>query len=275
MLYRILKSIASVALKLYIKDFKVIGKSKVPADQAVLYAAFHSNSFLDAIILDVVADRPVWSLARGDVFKNKWVGKILHQLYMLPIFRASEGRGNLGKNEDTFEKCSTIFNQKGQVLIFSEGICKNQTAPLPLKKGTARFALKYWESGQDLMVIPVAINYSQFAKQGQSVIMEFGDPIEADDFKKPEANGANVNFFNQLLKDRLETIITRDFNTVFKPNPLYILGWVLHAPLYFLIAILARRKTQGTVFYDAVFVGFLIITLPIYWLLLIIAFLKL
>lgn len=275
MLYRILKFIVSVVLKFYIKDFRLIGKSKVPEDRAVLFAAFHSNSFLDAIILDVVADRPVWSLARGDAFKSKWVKKTLHRLYMLPIFRASEGRRNLSRNEDTFEKCSAIFRQKGQVLIFSEGLCKNQTSLLPLKKGTARLALKSWESGQDLMVMPVAINYYQFGKPGQSVIMEFGDPIEADDFDNPEATGANVNLFNQLLKERLETLITRDFNTVYKPNPLYYPGRIIHAPLNFLISVFTKRITRGTVFYDSVFVGLLILTLPLYWLLLVFVFLKL
>jgi 1-acyl-sn-glycerol-3-phosphate acyltransferase len=44
------------------------------------------------------------------------------------------------------------------------------------------------------------------------------------------------------------------------------IGFILHASLFFLIKKLVQHKTKGTVFYDSVLFGLLLITYPIYWL---------
>ena len=44
-----------------------------------------------------------------------------------------------------------------------------------------------------------------------------------------------------------------------------IIGFALHAPLYYLIKKIIRQKTKGSVFYDSVLFGFLLISYPIYW----------
>ena len=46
------------------------------------------------------------------------------------------------------------------------------------------------------------------------------------------------------------------------------IGFVLHAPLYFPLKKLIQQKTKGTVFYDSVLFGLLLITYPVYWLIL-------
>jgi 1-acyl-sn-glycerol-3-phosphate acyltransferase len=92
----------------------------------LLIACNHPNSFLDAIILAALFKKPIYSLARGDVFKNKRIARILTALKILPVFRISEGAENLNTNYDTFAKCREIFKQNGIVLIFSEGLCINE-----------------------------------------------------------------------------------------------------------------------------------------------------
>lgn len=268
MLYQILKVYVGFILKFFIKDFKINGKEKIPSDKAVLFAAFHSNSFLDAIILDTSVDRPVWSLARGDVFKNKKVAKLLNKLYMMPIYRISEGRRNMVKNDITFEKSLEVFQEKGQVLIFSEGLCKNQISLLPLKKGTARMAFQSWSEGVDVEVIPVAINYNQFTRIGKKVVFNIGDAIRREEFSSYNKDGENIQAFNSLLKERLERIISRDFETDYPFNLLYRIGIVINAPVYLLVRAIARARTRDTVFFDSVYLALLIFILPLYWILL-------
>ncbi len=173
MLYGFLKVYVGFILKFFIKDIKINGKEHIPANGAVMFASFHPNSFLDAILLDCLVDRPVWSLARGDAFKRDWVRNLLTKLCMMPIYRISEGKENLDKNDETFEKCSQVFRQKGQVLIFSEGLCTNQTQLLPLKKGTARLALQSWDEGIAVEVVPTALNYDQFTSIGKRIVLNF------------------------------------------------------------------------------------------------------
>ncbi|MBX2953273.1 MAG: 1-acyl-sn-glycerol-3-phosphate acyltransferase [Leadbetterella sp.] len=266
MLYGFLKVYVGFILKFFVKDLKINGMENIPGDRAVMFASFHPNSFLDAILLDCIVDRPVWSLARGDAFKRDWVRDLLHKLYMMPIYRISEGKENLDKNDETFEKCSQVFRDKGQVLIFSEGLCTNQTRLLPLKKGTARLALQTWNEGIDVTVIPTALNYDQFTTTGKRIVLNFEAPIRKEDFTDHQVSGANVLQFNQKLKESLERAVTRDFSFSSWRQVFYYLMFLVNFPIYLLLGAVVRPKTRGTVFFDSVYLAVLILALPIYWL---------
>jgi 1-acyl-sn-glycerol-3-phosphate acyltransferase len=45
-------------------------------------------------------------------------------------------------------------------------------------------------------------------------------------------------------------------------------GWLLHVPLYFPLKKMVRKKTRGTVYFDSLMFIILLLTYPIYWLLL-------
>jgi len=44
------------------------------------------------------------------------------------------------------------------------------------------------------------------------------------------------------------------------------LTYILHYPLHLLLGAFVKSKTKGTVFYDSIYVGLLIVSLPLYWL---------
>lgn len=265
MLYRFLQIYVGAILKLFFKDVKVSGLENIPKDKPVILAAFHPNSFLDAMVLDCLIRKPVWSLARGDAFKKPWVRNLLHKLCMMPIYRISEGKENLSKNDETFEQCAKVFRKGGQVLIFSEGLCTNQTQLLPLKKGTARLTLQAWEDGLDVHVVPTAVNYSQYTSIGKKVAINFGEPIQKSRFDNTEPTGINVNKFNSHLKTGLESVITRDFGFTSCRTPLHYLLYFPHFPLSIVLKYFVKNKTKGTVFFDSVYVGLFVATIPIYW----------
>lgn len=270
MLYAILKFYVGLILKLFIKDIKINGRENIPKNGAVLFASFHPNSFLDAIILDCLVERPVWSLARGDAFKRDWVKKLLYKLCMMPIYRISEGKENLSKNDETFDKCSQVFRDKGQVLIFSEGLCTNQTQLLPLKKGTARLVVQTWSYDIDLTVIPTALNYSQFISIGKEIVLNFEKPILKTDFEDLQLTGTDVLKFNEKLKNSLEKAVTRDFSFQSWRRVIFYLGFAINFPLYFVLQLFVRSKTRGTVFFDSIYLALLVFILPLYWALLIV-----
>lgn len=268
MLYGFLKVYVGVILRFFVRDIKINGQENIPADGAVMFASFHPNSFLDAILLDCLVDRPIWSLARGDAFKRSWVRDLLHKLYMMPIYRISEGKENLDKNDETFENCAAVFKDKGQVLIFSEGLCINQTQLLPLKKGTARLALQTWNEGIDVTVIPTALNYDQFTRTGKKIVLNFEKPLSKEDFENHQVTGTNVLRFNHQLKERLERAVTRDFSFTSWRPVLYYFAFIFNFPLYLLVGSVVRSKTKSTVFFDSVYLAILVFALPFYWLIL-------
>ena len=281
--YSLLKLYARLAIKIYCKRIVTnkpeILKSKGP----LLFASNHPNSFLDGMILTTLLDRPLYSLARGDAFKLKWVNKLLRRLKLLPVYRTSEGVENLEHNYTTFDACRETFRENGMVLIFSEGRCENEWHLRPLKKGTARLAITSWKQNIPLKVLPTAFNYSSFKKFGKEVHLFFGDWIEPNEILEQESEGKQFLLFNEKLEKQLlgmvyeiepgdNATIKRIFSLK-KQTSFYLLvlpaivGWILHGPLFYCCKIFAQRfKDSGH--YDSVLTSLLLILYPVYLLIL-------
>lgn len=266
LIYYIVRAYVSFVLKFFIKQITITGQENIPKDGPVLIAANHPNSFFDAMVLACILERPVWSLARGDAFKKNWVKKILTSFYMMPIYRLSEGKEYLGENDATFAKSIELFKENQQVLIFSEGLCTNQTNLLPLKKGTARLSQKAWSRNIDMVIFPVGITYDKFDSFGKNINLNYGKTIKRSDFEEIGNDGYFVRDFNDKLKTTLESLMTRDFkNEGFFKNPLYYIGWLVNFPINFLSQAISRKMTKGTVFPDSVTVALMVLFLLIYW----------
>lgn len=245
----------------------------------LLIASNHPNSFLDAIILATLFKSPIHSLARGDAFANKIITKILTSFNMLPVYRVSEGVENLENNYDTFSACQDIFKQDGIVLIFSEGRCINEWHLRPLKKGTARLALEAWQSGVNIKVLPLGINYSSFRKFGKTVFLNFGNFITKEEIDEDHYSGKTIITFNQKLKYQLEKLVFEiDINDKQKRKKYFyfkqpllksiilfmpaFIGFIIHSPLYLLIHLAIKNKAADH--YDSILTGLLFFIYPLY-----------
>lgn len=254
-------------LRFFIKNIEVNGMENLPKSGPVILAGFHPNSFLDGVIINSMINRPVWSLARGDAFKSPLAKKLLSKIYLMPIYRLSEGKEYLGKNDETFERCNEIFKNNGQVLIFSEGFCKNQTELLPLKKGTARLAMQTWSAGINMVIVPVAVNYSNYDRPGKNIEMNVGKPINKMVFDENSNENTAIKVLNERLSKDIGALISREFKepTAFR-NMLFNIVYLSHYPVYTFLNAIVKAKTKKTVFFDSIYVAFLLIALPTYWL---------
>lgn len=281
MLYSIIKIIARLALPIYCRDIDINKKEILNQEGPLILAANHPNSFLDAIILCTLFNGTIYSLARGDAFKNKFFAKILYKFKMFPVYRVSEGVENLEENYITFELCKEVFRKKGIVLIFSEGRCVNEWHLRPLKKGTARLAISSWNEGIDLKILPVAINYSSFYKFGKNIKLHFGDIITKEAIDYEDSHGNAIKQFNENLKTQLSNHVfeidakdkaslhTHFFikQPVIKKIALFIpalIGLIIHAPIYLFIKWLREILVKEEGHYDSTIVGLSIILYPIF-----------
>jgi 1-acyl-sn-glycerol-3-phosphate acyltransferase len=250
----------------------------------LLLASNHPNSFLDAVLIDILFDQTVWSLARGDVFKNPFYVKILTTLKILPVYRTSEGVENLGINYETFEACKKIFHRKGTVLIFSEGKCINEWHLRPLKKGTARLAIRSWEENIPLKVLPVGINYSSFRRFGKNIFLNFGTPITQSNIEWNVPDGLRHQSFNTNLQNQFQQLVYEiEKNDKQKQKELLeiktsvakkillaipaLVGWLIHIPLYLPIRQYVYRRTNNNDHFDSIVIALLLFAYPIYVLL--------
>jgi 1-acyl-sn-glycerol-3-phosphate acyltransferase len=239
---------------------------------------------MDAIILDTLFNRPVWSLARGDVFKNKFIRNILTSFKILPIYRTSEGVGNLLENYKTFDSCVSIFKKNGTVLIFSEARSINEWHLRPLRKGTARLVSKCQKENISLKVLPVGINYNSFRRFGKNVFINFGEFITYPVPGTDQSDGVKHQLFTNKLKDELNKLVFEIDKTdtqlqkeklsvkvsLLKKILFFIpasIGWLVHAPLYLPLKRVVWKKTQFNDHFDSVLVTLLFFTYPLYLLL--------
>ncbi|WP_462255056.1 1-acyl-sn-glycerol-3-phosphate acyltransferase [Ferruginibacter sp.] len=286
MLYSFVKIIARLAIKIYCRNITINKEEILQQNGPLLLAVNHPNSFLDAIIFCTLFDKPVYSLARGDAFKNNFFAKVLYSLKLLPVYRVSEGVENLEENYKTFEECKKIFRQNGIVLIFSEGRCINEWHLRPLKKGTARLAISSWQDGIDLKVLPVGINYSSFKKFGKNLHIFFGDFITAKNIDDANGHGKNIQSFNASLLQQLQPFVFEidTHNKLELHKILYVqqppikkillgipaaAGYIIHAPFYYFVKWLGNTLIKEEGHFDSKMVGLLFFLYPVYLMLLI------
>lgn len=250
-----------------------------------ILACNHPNSYLDAMILDSLFEKPLWSLTRGDMFKNKIIHRLLTSLKMLPVYRVSEGVENLQENYKTFDDCIHLFKNDQAILIFSEGKSINDWRLRPLKKGTARLAIQCIQDNIPIKVVPVGINYSSFRRFGKNVFLNFGNVLTYPDLAINGPDGLQHQYFNNKLKSELSQLVYEipKENKQLQKEKLFIkvplfkkillaipaaIGWLAHAPLYFPARKYTWKRTNHNDHYDSVLVTILFFLYPFYILLL-------
>lgn len=285
MLYGFLKIVVRLARMIFCRRI-IINKPELLKEQGpLIIACNHPNSFLDAIILDTLFQQPLWSLTRGDMFKNKSIGRLLSSLKMLPVYRTSEGPEHLQENYKTFDACLSLFRNDGVVLIFSEGKSINEWRLRPLKKGTARLAVLCGKENIPVKLLPVGINYSSFRRFGKNIFLNFGDVLTYPDLGLSGPDGAKHQAFNKRLTAELDQLVYKIpvgnralqqekltvriplFKKIMLAIPA-VIGWIIHAPLYLPLRSYTSKKTILNDHYDSVLVSLLFFFYPLYLLLL-------
>lgn len=276
MLYAFVKWSVRLALQFYCKELLVQGIQNAGAPGPVLLASNHPNSFFDAIIVGACFPRPVHFLARGDAFAKPWAARLLRALHLIPIYRLSEGRDNLSRNEDSFAECLKVLAGGGAVLIFPEGVCVQEWKLRALKKGAARIAYLAEEGSavKSLRVQPLGLYYHSFTAVPKTVSLAAGEAFLAG-----EGNaGSEAHFYQQFngkLQERMQPLIaapaffsetarSQSLDAVFKVMLALPagMGAVLHYPFFKVVQRFAQRKTAGTVFYDSMLFAMLYLLYP-------------
>jgi 1-acyl-sn-glycerol-3-phosphate acyltransferase len=282
LLYSLLKIYARLVIHIFCRKIQITNKQLLSSKGPLLLAINHPNSFLDAVILDTLFDEPVYSLARGDAFNNKWIALILRALKILPVYREREGKEHLHRNYHTFDACLEIFKKNGIVLIFTEALCENEWHLRPLKKGTARLASAAWEEGIPLQVLPIGLNYSSFRLFGKNVHVNIGDPITQDQLKSfIHEDGKLLNEVTENIEMQLKEMVyeidiadKKKQAEIFKipiATSLKILlaipaaaGFITHCFLYWPVQAIVWKKSSHTGHFDSIVTGILFLVYPLY-----------
>jgi 1-acyl-sn-glycerol-3-phosphate acyltransferase len=133
-----------------------IGREHIPSEGPVIVAANH-RSFLDPFVIATMARRPMYYVAKKELFRQRWLAWILNALGAFPVDRGAADAESIGT-------AKAILARGDIVLIFPEG---TRTRPGSLgrpKRGVGRLAL---ETGAP--VVPVAVIGTEAVRRGWRV----------------------------------------------------------------------------------------------------------
>ena len=209
--YSALKTYDRFVFHRYYRHVQVIGKENIPFGEKYIFTPNHQNALMDALAILNECGTDVVFMARADIFKKKKQAAILRFLKILPVYRIRDGVEELSKNEDTFSSALDILNDGVPFCIMPEGNHGDKRRLRSMVKGVFRIAFRAQkESGlnPDVKIVPVGIDYGDYQKFFNDILIIFGQPIEVSDYYAEfEANNAiGIN----KLRDRLASELKKN-----------------------------------------------------------------
>ncbi len=186
MLYYLVRPLATIALRVFLRHICLSGIENIPRNKPVVLAVNHPTAFMEACLLACFLDRPLYFLVRGDIFVKPLYIKLLRALHMLPMYRLKDrGYAFVKANFETFDACFEALRARKTIMILAEGHTRAEKRLHPLKKGTARLAFgaidKYPEL-EDVYIVPVGVNFDYMDRAGADVMVSCGVPMSTRAF---------------------------------------------------------------------------------------------
>ena len=280
MLYRVLRSVAGIALRWFYSRIDVEGLERVPRNRPLLLAVNHPNALVDALVVVWTFPRHVVLTAKATLFENPIAGGFFRAAGVVPLIRqqdmsvsGSSREGDARRNERAFDALHDALTANRAVLIFPEGITGDHVSLAPLRTGAARLALQACdgrEAGkgvQGLLIVPIGLVFERKDAPRTRVLAEIGDPIDVDQWMAE--NGSDARALTAEIDQRLRAV-TLNFETADDAARVTALAslfarvlrsasdvppvWVPHAPLSQQVA-LARRLEGARIRLETASVG--------------------
>jgi len=182
----------------------VLGRDNVDFSVPTILAPNHQNALMDAMAVLCTLDRQLVFLARADIFRKKFVAKVLYFLKMLPVYRIRDGFDAVKQNDETFRDTLRVMENRNGVVILPEGNHATFRNLRQLKKGICRIAFQTAEAKEfkgEINLVPVGLEYSHYWRFRQVLTVVYGHPIHVSEYY--DSYRENPNRAIAELRDRL------------------------------------------------------------------------
>ena len=196
------------------RRFEVHGKENVPKDAAVIFGVNHSNTLMDALVLLSSNNARKVFIARGDIFKNPIIARILHFLRILPIFRIRNGVAAVRQNDDSLNKAVDVIHDNVDLYLFPEGMHRTKHSLLRMGKGLFHIAIdasRQFGDKKPVYIVPTAIEYGDYFRYRSTAMIHFGHAINVTEFlhtTTEENEAVNINILKERLHDEISKLFT-------------------------------------------------------------------
>ncbi|MBS4194514.1 lysophospholipid acyltransferase family protein [Lederbergia citri] len=191
--YSFARTVVSIVLKpLY--RIETRGTEHFPKDGSVLLCTNHIDN-LDPPVVGITAPRPIYFMAKAELFKRPWSKKLMENIQAFPVKRGLSDREAL--------RTGLKYLKEGKVVgLFPEGT-RNLTGEVGKGlAGAGFFALR-----SNALVVPCAIigPYKPFKK----LIVVYGKPI---DFTEMRENKISAEAATEIIMSEIRKLVDEHKN---------------------------------------------------------------
>jgi glycerol-3-phosphate dehydrogenase (NAD(P)+) len=154
-----------------------IGREHIPESGPIIFAANH-RSFLDPFVIATMVRRPMYYVAKKELFSQRLTGWFLNALGAFPIDRGHA-------DEDAMGTARAILERGDCVLIFPEGTRVRPGALGRPKRGVGRLALETGAPVVPIAVIGTERIRSRWKIRPHKVRIRAGHPLTFPQVQKP------------------------------------------------------------------------------------------
>ena len=214
LLYSLLRPYADLCSWRSYRRFEVHGQENLPKDGAIIYGINHSNTLMDAMVVLATSHHKKVFMARGDIFANPTIAKILKFTRILPLYRIRNGIAAVRNNTESMEQAVDVVHDKVGLYLFPEGRHRTKHSLLQLSKGIFHIAMdsnKEFGKEQPVYIVPVGIEYGDYFRYRSTCMVNFGEAINVTDFinnSTEENEAVLMNQLREMLWERITRLIT-------------------------------------------------------------------
>jgi 1-acyl-sn-glycerol-3-phosphate acyltransferase len=205
----------------FFRTIEVVGIERIPRDTPLVFAANHTNSVVDAVLLLALPGARPRLLGKSTLWSHPVMRPLLVLIGALPVYRRQDPGVDVAGNFATFARCHEALKAGINIALFPEGMSHNERHRLPLKTGAARIVLeaedRYGPLG--IRIVPVGLSYEAKGTFRSRVRVSVGHPIDpASEVARYHTEpGAAVRALTARLADGLDLVTRGD-------------GWAAEAP---------------------------------------------
>ncbi len=213
--YYFVKYYMRIGFTFYYKKVIKTNIENVPRSKPILFVSNHQNALIDPLLIGAYTPREMYYLTRAQVFNNHFIAKILYSVNMLPIYRIRDGYTELNKNAAIFEKCFEIIHDEKAILIFPEGNHNLQRRVRSLSKGFTRIVYGSLDKypNNELVIIPVGMNYSDPTGYPSEVNLVYGKPISVKNYWNDLPENDAIQVLSDEVSEALKKLTTHIENS--------------------------------------------------------------
>lgn len=210
--YRALKAYTDFCTRLGYSKLEYAGRENIPADGAVIFAANHCNTLMDAMVV-LASRRDATAFgARADLFKKKKLGDFLRFLRIVPLARERDGAKAVTGNYAVMDEVVKCLSHDVPFCLYPEGTHRPKRSLMPFKKGVVRIAWRAVEAlDKPVYIVPTGIEYGDYYLASTPCRVTFGEPICINEVIGSNPDKTEPELYHvvlAMLHERISGLIT-------------------------------------------------------------------